>query len=263
MGGYYDNCNTCVFSAEEECDYVEPDPDGGGGGETPPNPCDQAAQQAGADATNLFNNTAVQDAMGNIFPLYPPPIGLPPANESHFYLTNLNGSIGTSALSYLGPYGGLPSTNPDNNDLGELHTHPNSGNPPSAADIYRLGQISQSGLYPNFNTSFVVTAYGTQYALVIVDPQKLSDFMNQNGNFVDANTNGFNEFSDLWIDYNVALSQTGNLEHAKAYALRDSGIILLKQDSVNPPLLPGGFKKIGVREETINNQIILEESDCE
>lgn len=95
--------------------------------------------------------------------------------------------------------------------------------------------------------------------MTITDPQKLSNFMSDNGNFVGADLD-FTEYSDLDIKYNVGLSMTGSPAHALAYALENSGITLLKQ--ANPPLLPE-LKKIGVEEKIINGQIIIEKSDCE
>lgn len=217
--------------------------------------CSEADQAAGAAATNLFNNTAVQDALGDIPHMDIPPLGFPPNEESFFYIDDDNGVIDTSPLETLGPTGGSPSDPPNANAKGEVHTHPNSGNRPSAADIYRLGTISVGEGY----TMYVPTADGTVYALVITNSQKLSDFMDFNSSFLGSD-NSFNNTSIAGADYYIGLSQTGSQAHALDYALKNLGISLLKQ--YIPPQTARGFYKLNVEEKIDNGVIVLEKKDC-
>lgn len=230
----------------------------------PANPCDQASQNAGITVNSLYNESAVQNTLNSIFPI---PIS---SNEQGATIVQdpNTGVIFSNPLETGGPSGlGLTI---DPNAIADFHTHPNSNYPPSAADIKSMVDLIFFGDEPNFQTSFVITNDGTQYALQLTDASLINNFYNTMSNVVDPNTNNFNPNSLLGIKfdevYGAFINQGENernaFERATANSLIGSGITLLKAEAVTPPAQNSTFKKIGVEFTYSNGNIIYIKSDC-
>jgi hypothetical protein len=219
--------------------------------ENQPNPdCNQQDQAAGLAATNLFNNTAIQNALSNtpiLFPNNQPPYSQ--QNEVGFNINSNNGVISTTAIR-TGTANGLPPADYSLNTIADYHTHSFPGaSSPSAQDLLEL--YNKRGIIPVFTTTYVQAADGSKYALVINDPQKLNTFVENNPNLVgsDNNFNSNTQLGGQWraLIFDLVDNQGYSADEAQTRAtaliLKESGVSLLKSDSI-----PDNFKKIGLEQ---------------
>ncbi|KHJ36634.1 hypothetical protein PBAC_31880 [Pedobacter glucosidilyticus] len=234
-----------------------------------PNPCDQAAQAAGAAATNLYASSAA--ATVNNFVPFSNTSG---QNEQSFRIQDY-GSQGIipGPIETLGPNGG--TTGNSEYTKARVHTHPFGTDPaPSAADIFNIGS-SNSAFNGMYTDSYIVAADGTKYNLHVSDPTQLAAFMAANGNFYDASTYNFipgTSLGDAYFSAKASFKDNNNLNDAEANAralatvLQDSGIILSKAAANS-----NEFKKIGTEQVLRNNgqpkkdangNSIYKNSDC-
>lgn len=231
----------------------------------PSNPCDQASQNAGTAVNTLYDNAALQNVLNSLYPI---PIS---SAEQGTSITQdpITGQISSNPIESGGPNG--LSINIDPNAIADIHTHPNSNYPPSATDIKSMVDLIFLGDEPNLQTSYVITNDGTLYALQVTDPSLITAFYNNMTTTVNPNTNNYypnssygNDFRNVYEAFlNQGENERNSFERAMAYTLRNSGITLLKAESVSPPALNSAFKKIGVEAATNSNgNTVYIKSDC-
>ena len=214
--------------------------------ETPPeNACTDADKAAGAAATKLYIETVKAQAAN--FAKFKDEYSN--QNEQTFLVTLSGGTYTPGDIVDLGPIGGH-IIHP-NNTYADVHTHPWQVEPyPSAHDI--LNAAYHASTIEAFNTSYIVAADGTKYALQITDRVKAKTFYDTNKDNADQVTSFFTEQSTIGREYADALNglianfstEKSAREHALGYILKDSGIMVLKASRKSDD-----FKKIGADKE--------------
>jgi hypothetical protein len=142
------------------------------------------------------------------------------------------------------------------NPISIVHTH--TGNtPPSSGDVYAL--IQDNLIYPNLESSIIITKDNTTYALVVIDSAAASLFLqNYPPNQIQPNVspNFPGQMFDDW--YNSMFDWNASEENALAYILDkyNTGLILSKIDS------NGKLQKINIKQEDVSGTIKYTTYDC-
>lgn len=199
---------------------------GNGNGNTnnPETPC-QAAEKPTEKATELSKNQAYISSITSI-QAYNDGV------EHGVILGSVNGSIIPTEIQH-GSSSSLSLSHDFSNPIASIHSHI-TNTPPSPGDVYHL--ITSNIKYPTFNTSYLATANGTTYALVITNPDKMADFYRNNppNQAQPGMSPNFPlQMFDDWVDFTI--NELGNSEMALAYVLDkyNSGIALSKMNPNN------------------------------
>lgn len=165
-------------------------------------------------------------------------------NEEQFMLTDIRTGTETNVS------GGIitPDTRAD------IHSHPETGwATPSALDIISIAKIAND--FKKSFYSYIYSANGNVYVLVVTDPIKAGAFYRKYNNQVHSKTNMFISETKLSEDWRYGMrrfKKLGDLiqrEYSLSFILQkhDAGILLLKKGT-------GNFKALDVKR--VNNYYI-------
>lgn len=228
---------------------------GGGGEDSPSDPCTDAQPAANA-ATTLSQNSNYTIAKGNIQSANP--------NAEHTVTFGIDAN-GTNAspMTSCPPGATQCSTNVNwPGAFADLHNHP-TDLPPSPGDMYNL--IGVNNNHSGYNTRMVVTPDGSVFALVVLDLTAANTFKSTYppvniGFGPDFPPEIYVKFDDVKDQFTLqGLSSQIAEERAMAYVLDkyNTGIALLKQDS------NGNFKRLKTDENTSNGNTTYTANNCQ
>jgi len=144
------------------------------------------------------------------------------------------------------------------NAFADLHNHPGN-TAPDAGDLYGLIDINK--INRNYNTRFVITAVGTVYALLIIDPSAAAAFDNkhlrQHAAFSGAQPAFPAAIVDEFREIKYGYHCTDEMALAFILEKYHAGVILLKKNSA------GIFKPIVTKVVSEGDYMIFINVDCQ